>query len=136
MAKKGAFGAIEIGASPAPLGQVANMSFNDEYAEIDVTVMGSGNAAVIPGSGSQRIEAQVFYEQADAGQVAFLAALGSDAAATLVVYYPEGKVSGKESITGSYYFLQYNSSQAADGAIEVNLVMTGDGNGVTRGTVA
>ena len=136
MAKKGAFGVIEIGASPAALGEISTISFSESADEIDVTVMGTGNAAFIPGPLRQRVEATVFYEQADAGQVAFIGALGSDAAPTQVIFYPEGKVSGKESITGNYFFQEYNLSQEASEAIQVVMVMTNDGNGVTRGTVA
>ena len=136
MAKKGAFGSIEIGATPDVIGEISTMSLSQEFEEIDVTVMGTGNAANIPGVGTFRIEATVFYEQADAGQVAFLAALGSDAAPTQVIYYPEGKVTGKKSWTGNFFFMQYNTSQEATGAVQADMVMLNDGTGLTEGVVA
>lgn len=134
MAKKGAFGSITIGAAPAIIGEVRNVSFPQSANEIDVTVMGSGNAAFLPGSIRAGFEVQSFLEDGDAGQDFVFTNLGSDTAHA-TVWYPEGNSSGKPTWTGSCYIMGADMDSAADGAIELTMTLTSDGTPFTKGVV-
>jgi hypothetical protein len=134
MAKKGAFGEVDFGAGPDAVGEIRNWNYSAEAAEIDTTVMGTGNARFQPGSVRHTFEIEVFYELADAGQAAMYAALGSDTA-TLTVLYPNGNSAGLTSWTGNFFVMGAVRNAAADGAVEASLTLSSDENGVTAGTV-
>lgn len=136
MARKGIFGAVEVGAGATALGQVREINRPKPAAELDATVMNpNGEGAIIPGATTRRLEMSVLYEQSDAGMVALRAAQGNDSTPTQIIYYPEGKVSGKASLTGSYFILEDNLTQSADGLIEEQFVAVSDGSAETEGTV-
>ena len=134
MAKKGAFGVFEFGTSPAVIGELRTWNYSGEANEIDTTVMGTGNARTQPGSVAHTIDCDVFWEQADAGQLAVQAALGSDTpqAATL---YPYGNTTGLQTLTGVFFVTSVTSTATADGAVEASYSLKADENGITYGTV-
>lgn len=119
MAKKGAFGVLEVGATPNVIGEVRSWRQPNESNEIDVTVMGTGNASMIPGATRESMECDLFWEYADAGQAYILANLGADSS-HLVTLYPEGKGTGLPAWSGNCYIMSANPEAAADGAIEMN----------------
>lgn len=134
MAKKGAFGEIEFGASPLAVGELRSWNYSAEANEIDTTVMGTGNSRFQPGSIRSTYEVEVFYEQGDAGQAALYSALGSDTP-ELTTLYPRGKTSGLPAWSGNFFVMGTVQQATADGAIEASLTLTSDENGVAIGVV-
>lgn len=126
MAKKAALGVIEFGDTPAAVGEIRSWNAPSEANEIDVTVMGTSYASFVPGTINARVECELFFEQADAGQALILAQLGADTPQALALY-PQGKTSGLAQLTGSATVMSYNASGAADGAIEMQVTFAGDG---------
>ena len=134
MAKKGAFGVFEFGTSPVVVGELRTWTYAGTASEIDTTVMGTGNARTQPGAVAHTINCDVFWESADAGQVAVQAALGSDTPQTATLY-PYGNDSGKQTLTGAFFVNEVTSTAAADGAVEASYTLSADENGITYGTV-
>jgi len=118
MAKKAAFGVIEIDATPLVIADVRSWSQPNESNEIDVTVMGTGKATMIPGTTSENVECDLFWVYSDAGQAFILANLGNDVTYP-VALYPEGKGSGLPVWNAACYIMNATPSGAADGAIEM-----------------
>lgn len=133
MAKKGAFGEIELGAVPAVIGEVRRIAMRQSANEIDVTVMGSGFSALIPGTIQAGFDVDVFIEDGDAGQDFVLNNLGSDTAVAFK-YRPNGTGSGLPEWSGNVYVLGADIEQAADGAIEGTLSLPGDGTPFAKAT--
>lgn len=135
MAKKAAFGVLEFGDTPTVIGELRSWNSTAEPAEIDTTVMGSGNARSQPGAIRKGIECTLFFEDPDdAGQALIRAQLGNDAAQT-VSLYPFGKTTGKAVLSGKAFVMRENSSGEADGAVEMEATFSADENGLTWGTV-
>ena len=134
MAKKGSLGVIEFGDTPAVVGELRSWRLPREAAEIDTTVMGTGNARFQPGAVRSQAETSVFYEAADAGQLLARAQLANDTPQALALY-PQGKTTGQPSITGNAFVMSDNLSADADGAIEGEINFSFDEGGVTFGTV-
>lgn len=126
MAKRAASGVLQFGDTPSAVGELRSWSAPSEANEIDVTVMGTGYSAFLPGTINARVEAEVFFEQGDAGQALALAQLGSDVPQTLALH-PEGTGSGLAELTGKATVLSYSPEGAADGAIEMSITFVGDG---------
>lgn len=122
MARKGAFGVLKIGvpATPAAVAELRRWSLTDESTEIDTTVMGSsGRGSMIPGARQETLEADLFFEDADAVQTYLRTNVGSETLVELELY-PTGEVTGEQFWSASGYVMNYNTEAAADGAIEVN----------------
>jgi hypothetical protein len=126
MAIKAALGVIEFGDTPAAVGEIRSWNSPSEAEEIDTTVMGTGYASFVPGTIGVRVEAELFFEAADAGQALALAQLGNDTPQALALY-PAGKGSGLSQLTGSATVMNYNAQGAADGAVELSITFAGDG---------
>lgn len=134
-AYKGAFGVIEIGAAPAVIGEVRGWRQANEANEIDTTVMGSGNARMQPGSMRNGIEADLFFDWADAGQALIWTDLGGETPVA-VSLYPQGNTQALPVWTANCYVMQSNVEAAADGAIEMTATFSTDENGGAWGVVA
>ena len=135
MAKKGAFGELAFGDTPSVVGELRSWDASNEAAEIDTTVMGSGNARFQPGAIRGQIEAEVFYEDPDdAGQALIIAQLGNDTPQT-VSLYPFGNTTGKAVLSGKAFVMSNRFTANADGAVEMSLTLSGDENGLAWGTV-
>ena len=119
MAKKAAFGIVRVDTTPQVVGQLRNWTQPNESNEIDATVMGTGNATMIPGSKREDLECDLFWAYADAGQAFILANLGSDTAVP-VELLPEGAGTGLPIWTANAYVMNATPQGAADGAIEMN----------------
>jgi len=130
MAKKGAFGTITIAASA--VGEVSRISLSASAREIDTTIMGTGNARTIPGAVEFTLDADVFWETADAGQAALRGIIGSDSASA-IVYHPLGAGATLPEWTGNVFIISYDIEQSADGAVELKFSSKSDENGLTYG---
>ena len=126
MANKAALGIIEFGDTPAAVGEIRSWSAPQEANEIDVTVMGTGYSSFVPGTINARVECELFFEFADAGQALILAQLGQDTPQDLSLF-PQGKQAGLPALTGKATVMSYSSTGAADGAIEMTATFAGDG---------
>ena len=135
MAKKAALGVLEFGDTPTAIGELREWNTTGEPAEIDTTVMGSGNARFQPGAIRKQVECSLFFEDPDdAGQALIRAQLGNDTPQTVSVY-PFGKTTGKAVLSGKAFVMRENSSGAADGAVEMEALFSSDENGLTWSTV-
>ena len=128
MAKKAALGVIEFGDTPTAVGEVRSWEQTSEANEIDTTVMGTGNARFQPGSIRHTINAELFFEYADAGQALIIAQLGNDTPQD-VALYPQGKGSTLPVASGKAFIMNTNTAGQADGAIEMTVSMPSDENG-------
>jgi len=128
MAKKAALGVIEFGDTPSAVGELRSWEQTSEAAEIDTTVMGTGNARFQPGSIRHVINAELFFEYADAGQALLIAELGADTPQT-VSLYPQGKGTGLPVATGKAFVMNTNTQGQADGAIEMTTSLPSDEDG-------
>ena len=126
MAKRAKPGVIQFGDTPAVVGELRSWSAPSEANEIDTTVMGNNYSSFLPGTIGVRVETEVFYEAADAGQALALAQLGSDVPQDLSLF-PQGVGTGLPQLTGKATVLTYSPTGAADGAIEMNINFVGDG---------
>jgi hypothetical protein len=129
MADRAALGVIEFGDTPAAVGEIRSYDAPSDANEIDVTVMGTGNAAFIPGAIRQALATELFFEFADAGQALALAQLGSSVAQT-VSLYPLGVGTGLVWLTGKATVMSFNVQGAADGAIELSVNFSADSAGL------
>ena len=135
MAKKAALGVIEFGDTPVAVGELRSWNQTDEPAEIDTTVMGTGNARFQPGARRHSIEVELFFEDPDdAGQALIRAQNGVDTPQA-VALFPFGKTTGKAQLTGNAFVMGANHSGNADGAVEMTATFSGDEAGLTWGTV-
>ena len=134
MAKKGSLGVIEFGDTPAIVGELRSWRQQSEAQEIDTTVMGTGNARFQPGAVREQIECDLFFEQADAGQVLILAQLANDTPQN-VSLYPRGNTTGEAVFSGKAFVMNASTNADADGAIEMSTTFSFDENGGTWGTV-
>ena len=130
MAKKGALGTLSWGDTPAVVGELRSWRYADEPAEIDTTVMGTGNARFQPGARRHQVEIEVFFEYADAGQALIIAQNGADTPQDIQLR-PQGAGSGLPELTGKTYVLGYTTEAAADGAIEMTATLPSDENGLS-----
>ena len=126
MANKGSLGTIQFGDTPTAVGEVRNWSAPGEANEIDTTVMGTGYGSFVPGTITTRLECELFFEYADAGQALILAQLGNDTPQDLVLF-PQGAGTGLPQLTGKATVMSFSPSAAADGAIEMTANFAGDG---------
>ena len=129
MAKKGSLGTIQWGDTPTAVGEVRSWRYGDEPAEIDTTVMGTGNARFQPGARRHQVEVELFFEYADAGQALIIAQNGSDTPQSITLR-PQGAGSTLPELTGKTYVMGYTTEAAADGAIEMTATLPADENGL------
>lgn len=129
MADRAALGVIEFGDTPAAVGEVRSWTQPQEANEIDVTVMGTGNADFIPGAIRASLECELFFEFADAGQALALAQLGNSVPQQ-VSLYPLGVGTTLPVCKGLATVMSYSSQGAADGAIELSITFSGDSDGL------
>ena len=130
MADRAALGVIEFGDTPAAVGEIRSWNQPQEANEIDVTVMGTGNADFIPGAVRASLETELFFEFADAGQALALAQLGNSVPQAISLF-PLGVGSGLPVLAGNATVMSYNAQGAADGAIELSITFSGDSDGLT-----
>ena len=138
MAKKAGFGVVEYGDTPVVLGELRSWDTNQEAADRDTTVMGSGTARIEPGSITHTVEVELYFEDPDdAGQALLRTQLGNETPQDLGVY-PFGKTTGKAALTGKAYVMRNNSSgpEGADGSVQMSVRFTSDAAGLSWGTVA
>lgn len=133
MADRAALGVIEFGDTPVAVGQVRSWTQPQEANEIDVTVMGTGNADFIPGAVRASLETELFFELADAGQALALAQLGNSVPQQ-VSLYPLGISTGLPVLKGLATVMSYSSQGAADGAIELSINFSSDSDGLIWST--
>lgn len=130
MAKKASLGVIEFGDTPAAVGEVRSWRSTRAAAEVDTTIMGTGNARFQPGSIRNSVECDLFFEFADAGQALIRAQLANDTPQD-VSLYPQGIGSGLPVLTGKAFVMNDDAEGQADGAIEMSATFQFDENGST-----
>ena len=129
MASKGALGIIEIGASPAVVGELRNWRQPMDVTEIDTTIMGTDVARFIPGKRRDSVQCDVFFDQSDAGQALILTNMGSDTTQAVSIF-PQGKGSGLPVWNADCYIMGGEVSSEADGAVEfTGITFSSDENG-------
>lgn len=128
MAKKGAFGIVTFGDTPSVIGEVRSWEQTAETTEIDTTVMGSGNASMIPGAKQQAISCELFFKPEDAGQALLLAEYGSDTPQAILLQ-PFGVGTGLFQWSANGYVMSTTTRADADGAVEMSCTLTSDSGG-------
>ena len=129
-ASKGALGIIELGASPAVVGELRSWRQPMEVTEIDTTVMGSDLSRFIPGKRRDSVTCDLFFDHDDAGQALVLSTMGDDTATTAVAIYPNGKGTGLPVWNANCYIMGGEVGSDADGAVEfTGVTFSSDENG-------
>lgn len=127
MVKKAAFGVIEIGAAPAALGELRSWRIPETADEIDTSVMGTGNKRITPGAVGEQLEADCYFEDADAGQVLIVV---GDETPVLISIYPQGKGTGLPVAAGNFTFLSKTTEGEVSGAVDMTFTASSDEDGI------
>ena len=129
-AKRAINGRVEIGASPAVLGELRSWEYEQAGEEVNLTTMGDGTSTIVPGQSSERVNLGLYLADPTDAQQAQLAQGAQDVD---IIIMPFGDTSGKLRYTGQIDILRRVARGDVDGGVELEVEATSPA-GLTAGT--